>query len=169
MTLTTAPGKVTKSPERRKIGEFGLADNMHLPKFGRVGLSATGPAPASSMTHSAPAMRWTCNCWARMASRTSRPTLSGGTAAGAVWRAGARATAVPPRGTLVELGFAFGRADRPFIRTVLGSGWPLPDIAPGEQLQQQRAGYSAAPTPWAISPATPTGACTTVPADAPPK
>ncbi|BEE18126.1 hypothetical protein VAWG006_23790 [Aeromonas enteropelogenes] len=44
----------------------------------------------------------------------------------------------PIEGTIVELGFAFGRADRPFIRTVLGSGWPLPDITPGEQLQQQR-------------------------------
>ncbi|MCP3287261.1 DUF2586 family protein [Aeromonas hydrophila] len=40
---------------------------------------------------------------------------------------------------IAKLGFAFGRADRPFIRTVLGTGWPLPDIAPGEQLQQQRA------------------------------
>ncbi|MGL5532924.1 MAG: hypothetical protein ACRDCM_05010, partial [Plesiomonas shigelloides] len=29
--------------------------------------------------------------------------------------------------------------DRPFIRTILGTGWPLPDIEPGEQLQQQRA------------------------------
>jgi hypothetical protein len=45
----------------------------------------------------------------------------------------------PVEGTLVELGFAFGRADQPFIRTVLGTGWPLPDIQPGEQLQQQRA------------------------------
>ncbi|OXS14891.1 hypothetical protein CGX12_11770 [Zobellella denitrificans] len=45
----------------------------------------------------------------------------------------------PVPGTLVELGFAFGRADQPFIRTVLGTGWPLPDIQPGEQLQQQRA------------------------------
>lgn len=45
----------------------------------------------------------------------------------------------PHPGTLVELGFAFGRADQPFIRTVLGSGWPLPDIQPGEQLTQQRA------------------------------
>lgn len=44
----------------------------------------------------------------------------------------------PVEGTLVELGFAFGRADQPFIRTVLGSGWSLPDIQPGEQLTQQR-------------------------------
>lgn len=44
----------------------------------------------------------------------------------------------PVPGTLVELGFAFGRADQPFIRTVLGSGWSLPDIQPGEQLTQQR-------------------------------
>ena len=45
----------------------------------------------------------------------------------------------PHPGTLVELGFAFGRADQPFIRTVLGTGWTLPDIQPGEQLTQQRA------------------------------
>lgn len=45
----------------------------------------------------------------------------------------------PVEGTLVELGFAFGRADLPFIRTILGTGWPLPDIQPGEQLTQQRA------------------------------
>jgi hypothetical protein len=45
----------------------------------------------------------------------------------------------PVEGTMVELGFAFGRADRPFVRTILGTGWPLPDIEPGEQLQQQRA------------------------------
>ena len=45
----------------------------------------------------------------------------------------------PVEGTLVELGFAFGRADQPFIRTVLGTGWSLPDIQPGEQLTQQRA------------------------------
>ena len=45
----------------------------------------------------------------------------------------------PVEGTLVELGFAFGRADQPFIRTILGTGWSLPDIQPGEQLTQQRA------------------------------
>lgn len=45
----------------------------------------------------------------------------------------------PLEGTLVEVGFAYGRPDKPFIRTVLGTGWSLPTIEPGEQLQQQRA------------------------------
>jgi hypothetical protein len=45
----------------------------------------------------------------------------------------------PLEGALVELGFAYGRADLPFIRTVLGTGFTLPTIEPGEQLQQQRA------------------------------
>ena len=45
----------------------------------------------------------------------------------------------PLEGVLVELGFAYGRADKPFIRTVLGTDYQLPAIEPGEQLQQQRA------------------------------
>lgn len=45
----------------------------------------------------------------------------------------------PVEGAIVELGFAYGRADKPFIRTILGSGFTLPSIEPGEQLQQQRA------------------------------
>lgn len=44
----------------------------------------------------------------------------------------------PLEGTTVELGFAYGRADKPFIRTVMGNGFSLPTIEPGEQLQQQR-------------------------------
>lgn len=45
----------------------------------------------------------------------------------------------PLEGAIVEIGFAYGRADKPFIRTVLGTGFTLPAIEPGEQLQQQRA------------------------------
>lgn len=45
----------------------------------------------------------------------------------------------PLEGTLVEVGFAYGRADQPFIRTILGTNFTLPSIQPGEQLQQQRA------------------------------
>ena len=45
----------------------------------------------------------------------------------------------PLEGAMVEIGFAYGRADQPFIRTILGTGFPLPAIEPGEQLQQQRA------------------------------
>lgn len=48
----------------------------------------------------------------------------------------------PPEGTLVEIGFTGGRPDKPFIRQTMPQGNSLPDIKPGEQLQQQRAEVS---------------------------
>ncbi len=48
----------------------------------------------------------------------------------------------PPEGTLVEIGFAAGRPDKPFVRQTMAEGISLPDIKPGEQLQQQRAEVS---------------------------
>ncbi|EIA8664249.1 hypothetical protein RLQ89_001314 [Salmonella enterica subsp. enterica serovar Newmexico] len=48
----------------------------------------------------------------------------------------------PPEGTLVEVAFTGGRPDKPFIRQTLPDGTSLPDIQPGEQLQQQRAEVS---------------------------
>lgn len=48
----------------------------------------------------------------------------------------------PPAGTLVEIGFTEGRPDRPFVRQTLAQGHSLPDVKPGEQLQQQRAEVS---------------------------
>lgn len=48
----------------------------------------------------------------------------------------------PPEGSLVELSFTAGRPDKPFVRQTLAEGNSLPDIKPGEQLQQQRAEVS---------------------------
>ena len=48
----------------------------------------------------------------------------------------------PSEGTLVEVGFTGGRPDKPFVRQTLPDGTSLPDIQPGEQLQQQRAEVS---------------------------
>ncbi|VAL31661.1 Uncharacterised protein [Enterobacter hormaechei] len=48
----------------------------------------------------------------------------------------------PPEGTLVEVAFTDGRPDKPFVRQTLPDGTSLPDIQPGEQLQQQRAEVS---------------------------
>ncbi|WP_237386507.1 phage baseplate assembly protein V [Xenorhabdus sp. Sc-CR9] len=48
----------------------------------------------------------------------------------------------PPIGTIVEMAFEGGRPDKPFIRQTLSQGNTLPDIKPGEQLQQQRAEVS---------------------------
>lgn len=44
----------------------------------------------------------------------------------------------PPEGTLVEIAFTGGRPDKPFVRQTVPEGTSLPDIQPGEQLQQQR-------------------------------
>lgn len=44
----------------------------------------------------------------------------------------------PPEGTLVEIGFNGGRPDKPFVRQTMPEGNSMPDIKPGEQLQQQR-------------------------------
>lgn len=48
----------------------------------------------------------------------------------------------PPAGTLVEVGFTAGRPDKPFVRQTMPTGNSLPDVKPGEQLQQQRAEVS---------------------------
>lgn len=48
----------------------------------------------------------------------------------------------PPEGTLVEIAFNGGRPDKPFVRQTVPDGTSLPDIQPGEQLQQQRAEVS---------------------------
>lgn len=48
----------------------------------------------------------------------------------------------PPAGTLVEVAFTDGRPDKPFIRQTVPEGISLPDLKPGEQLQQQRAEVS---------------------------
>lgn len=47
--------------------------------------------------------------------------------------------AYPPAGTIVEISHIEGRQDKPVIRQILPSGHNLPEIKPGEQLQQQRA------------------------------
>ncbi|HDO1322758.1 TPA: hypothetical protein P2R03_004320 [Aeromonas veronii] len=143
MTLTTVtPGKVTKSLERRKIeGVFPeLADNMHLPKFGQV--EDISDSAAAGQLNDPFRPRYAVDVQllgedgqpdtaAPLYRAVPLPVMFGGAEQGLLQ--------FPIEGTIVELGFAFGRADRPFIRTVLGSGWPLPGIAPGEQLQQQRA------------------------------
>lgn len=48
----------------------------------------------------------------------------------------------PPEGALVEIAFTGGRPDKPFVRQTVPEGTSLPDIQPGEQLQQQRAEVS---------------------------
>ncbi len=46
----------------------------------------------------------------------------------------------PAVGSIVEIGFAYGRPDKPFIRCVLPFGWDLPAIKQGETRNQVRDG-----------------------------
>ncbi|KJF83552.1 hypothetical protein [Photobacterium angustum] len=46
----------------------------------------------------------------------------------------------PAIGSIVEIGFIFGQADKPFIRCVLPLGFKLPAIKEGESRYQQRQG-----------------------------
>ncbi|NRB23802.1 MAG: hypothetical protein HRU42_09055 [Shewanella sp.] len=46
----------------------------------------------------------------------------------------------PAIGAIVEIGFAYGRPDKPFIRCVLPFGWDLPAIKEGESRNQVREG-----------------------------
>ena len=46
----------------------------------------------------------------------------------------------PAPGSIVEIGFAYGRADKPFVRTILPFGWDLPAIKEGETRTQVREG-----------------------------
>jgi hypothetical protein len=46
----------------------------------------------------------------------------------------------PAIGSIVEIAFAYGRPDKPFIRTVLPFGWDLPAIKEGETRNQKREG-----------------------------
>lgn len=46
----------------------------------------------------------------------------------------------PEVNSIVEVAFAYGRADKPFIRTVLPFGWDLPTIKEGETKVQTRDG-----------------------------
>lgn len=141
MTLAT-PGKAVKSPQRSAMEhEYPeLADQLHLPKFGLV--ERISDRASAGQLNDPYRPRYAVDV--RLLDEQGQPdaatpvylavplpVMMGGAEQGLLQ--------YPQPGTLVELGFAFGRADRPFIRTILGTGWPLPDIAPGEQLQQQRA------------------------------
>lgn len=139
---SVTPGKETKSPERSKVEkEFPeLADKMHIPKLGRVEAISDRASAGQLADPFRPRYAVDVQLLGEdgqpdKATPVYRavplPVLFGGAEQGHLQ--------YPQPGTIVEVAFAFGRADRPFIRAILGTDMALPDIAPGEQLQQQRA------------------------------
>ncbi|AHF74102.1 hypothetical protein SOPEG_2296 [Candidatus Sodalis pierantonius str. SOPE] len=136
-------GKTTaKSPAQRQIDAAypELSAGLHLPKFARV----EGPSEAVSRGDLADPFR------PRYAVDVQLLDADGNPAANTpvypavplpLPMAGAESGLFhfPPPGTLLEIGFTEGRPDKPFVRQILAHGQTLPDIKPGEQLQQQRA------------------------------
>ncbi|WP_422527666.1 hypothetical protein [Serratia fonticola] len=150
MTLTWTPlnsqGKpAQKSPEQRQIDKIypELSAGLHLPRLARV----MGPTDTAALGDQSDPFR------PRYAVNLQLLDESGAAAQDTpvynavplpVPMAGPEGGMYqyPPEGTVVEVGFAEGRPDKPLIRQTMQDGHALPDIKPGEQLQQQRAGVS---------------------------
>ncbi|PHM69273.1 hypothetical protein [Xenorhabdus kozodoii] len=145
MTITWLPhGQPEKTPAQRQIDAAypELSAGTHLPKFARIEAHTENTASGDMADPFRP----------RYAVDVQLLDDDGKDAAAPVYRAvplplpmaGAESGMFqyPPIGTRVEIAFEGGRPDKPFIRQTLSQGNTLPDIKPGEQLQQQRAEVS---------------------------
>ncbi|WP_036771341.1 hypothetical protein [Photorhabdus australis] len=133
-----------KTPIQRQIDAAypELSAGLHLPKFGRIEAHTESTASGDISDPFRP----------RYAVDVQLLDADGKDAAAPVYRAvplplpmaGGESGMFqyPPIGTVVEIAFEGGRPDKPFIRQTLSQGNTLPDIKPGEQLQQQRAEVS---------------------------
>ncbi|PHM39813.1 protein phage [Xenorhabdus mauleonii] len=146
MTITWLPKGQTenKTPAQRQIDAAypELSAGLHLPKFARIEAHTESTASGDISDRFRP----------RYAVDVQLLGDDGKDAAVPVYKAvplplpmaGGESGMFqyPPIGTIVEIAFEGGRPDKPFIRQTLSHGNTLPDIKPGEQLQQQRAEVS---------------------------
>lgn len=150
MSLTWTPlnsqGKpAQKSPEQRQIDKIypELSAGLHLPRLARV----MGPTDSAALGDQADPFRPRYAVNLQLLDENGaavKDTPVYNAVPLPVPMAGAEGGLFqyPPEGSLVEIGFAEGRPDKPLIRQTMPDGQALPDIKPGEQLQQQRAGVS---------------------------
>lgn len=150
MSLTWTPlnasGKpVQKPPAQRQIEQYypELGAGLHLPRLARV-MSANDSAALGDQSDPF-RPRYAVNL--QLLDENGNPaadTPEYNAVPLPVPMAGAEGGMFqyPPAGAVVEIGFAEGRPDKPVIRQTMQDGMALPDIKPGEQLQQQRAGVS---------------------------
>ena len=149
MTLRWTPVRADgtpawESPEKRQIDKSypELAAGLHLPRTARV----TGPTDTAALGDMSDPFRprYAVNVQLLNPDGSDSDTPELIAVPLPVPMAGAEGGTYqfPAEGTIVELGFIDGRADRPQVRQTLQDGQPLPDIIPGEQLQQFRAGVS---------------------------
>ena len=131
----------TESAEKRKMNYLfpELAAGHHLPRFARVeavtdqsmaGHENNPYRPRYAVDVQLLTEHGEVDSLVPIYKAVPLPTVIGGAEQGQF--------ATPSEGTIVEIAFAYGRSDKPFIRTILGDGWSLPELEPDEQLQQQR-------------------------------
>ncbi|MGT1886875.1 hypothetical protein SPL85_13600 [Enterobacter hormaechei subsp. xiangfangensis] len=141
-----ATGKaLQKTPVQRQIESHypELASGLHLPKFGRV----MNPVEAVKSGNFADPFRPRYAVDVQLLDADGNPDKDTPVYTAVplpVPMAGndSGMFQFPPEGTLVEIAFTGGRPDKPFVRQTVPDGTSLPDIQPGEQLQQQRAEVS---------------------------
>lgn len=141
MTLYWQVGE--KSPAKKRQIEYlfpELAAGLHLPQLGKVMAVTDSANPGHENNAYRPRYAVDVQLLNEQGEYDSQvplykavplPVNFGGAEQGLL--------SAPAAGTIVEIAFAYGRSDQPFIRTVLGYDWSLPNIKRGEQLQQQRA------------------------------
>ncbi|AHW15259.1 hypothetical protein JZT04_003478 [Salmonella enterica subsp. enterica serovar Montevideo] len=134
-----------KSPIQRQIENAfpELASGLHLPKFARV----EAPSEDVSRGNIADPFRPRYAVDLQLLDEDGKPAANTPVYSAVplpVPMAGSESGMFqfPPPGTLVEVGFAEGRQDKPFVRQIMAEGHNLPAVKPGEQLQQQRDGVS---------------------------
>lgn len=134
-----------KPPEQRQIERFfpELANKLHVPRLAQV----TAPADSAELGDISDPFRPRFAVNVQLLDENGQPAkdtpeyaavplpVTMASDEGGFFQ-------YPAPGSLVEIGFADGRPDKPLIRQTLQDGLSLPDIKPGEQLQQQRAGVS---------------------------
>lgn len=136
---------IAKTPLQRQVeGAYPeLASGLHLPKFARV----EAPSEPVSSGNVADPFRPRYAVDLQLLDENGQPAKDTPLYSAVplpVPMAGSESGMFqfPPAGSLVEVAFTAGRPDKPFVRQIMPTGHNLPDVKPGEQLQQQRAEVS---------------------------
>lgn len=143
MTLTWTASKADERTEKRKITNVfpELAGGYHLPRWAKVVALPELPTLDDERHSDAFYPRYAVDVQLLdengsdtelLLQAVPLPLSGAGNNAGQL--------APPAIGSMVEIGFAYGRPDKPFIRCVLPFGWDLPAIKQGETRTQVRDG-----------------------------
>jgi len=144
MTITWTATKADERSEKRRITNIfpELSADYHLPVWGKVVALPELPAIEGERGSDPFYPRYAVDV--QLLDENGNETKSPALEAVPLPLPGAGDKAgrlePPAIGSTVEIGFAYGRPDKPFIRCVLPFGWDLPAIKEGETRNQVREG-----------------------------